>query len=62
MAAPIWYTCTYLDEFRMPMVPAQYPPEVRAVLLRSKNNNIKYDYSQADYVKPSSANNIWSPL
>eukprot|EP00967_Tisochrysis_lutea_P110415 scaffold172776_cov15-Tisochrysis_lutea.AAC.2 len=30
-------------------VPPQYPPEVRQVLLRSRNNSLKYDYSQPDY-------------
>lgn len=32
-----------------PQVPPQYPPEVREVLLRSRNNSLKYDYSQPDY-------------
>jgi hypothetical protein len=30
-------------------VPPQYPSEVREVLLRSRNNSLKYDYSQPDY-------------
>jgi hypothetical protein len=30
-------------------VPQQYPPEVREVLLRNRNTNLAYDYSQADY-------------
>uniref|UniRef100_A0A7S3QU91 NADH dehydrogenase [ubiquinone] 1 beta subcomplex subunit 8, mitochondrial n=1 Tax=Dunaliella tertiolecta TaxID=3047 RepID=A0A7S3QU91_DUNTE len=49
MGLPIWYHANYSDEFRHPMVPPQYPPEVRQVLLRSRNNSLKYDYSQPDY-------------
>lgn len=30
-------------------VPPQYPPEVREVLLRSRNTSLAYDYSQPDY-------------
>jgi hypothetical protein len=30
-------------------VPQQYPPEVREVLIRSRNSAVLYDYSQPDY-------------
>eukprot|EP00195_Chlamydomonas_chlamydogama_P004758 CAMPEP_0202897038 /NCGR_PEP_ID=MMETSP1392-20130828/5902_1 /ASSEMBLY_ACC=CAM_ASM_000868 /TAXON_ID=225041 /ORGANISM="Chlamydomonas chlamydogama, Strain SAG 11-48b" /LENGTH=148 /DNA_ID=CAMNT_0049582583 /DNA_START=52 /DNA_END=498 /DNA_ORIENTATION=+ len=49
MGIPLWYTYTYCDEFRHPMVPPQYPPEVREVLLRRRNTSLTYDYSQPDY-------------
>lgn len=49
MGLPIWYHYNYVDEFRQPFVPPQYPPEVREVLLRSHNTSLLYDYSAPDY-------------
>ncbi|MEW5305000.1 MAG: hypothetical protein WDW36_007572 [Sanguina aurantia] len=62
-AIPIYYAYNVSDEFRMPMVPHQYPPEVRAVLLRSSTTDQRYDISAPDYADLKlSRRAVWTAL
>jgi hypothetical protein len=46
----------------MLQVPQQYPPEVREVLIRSRNSATLYDYSQPDYEDLKRRRQRWVPV
>ncbi|KAJ9529361.1 hypothetical protein QJQ45_013791 [Haematococcus lacustris] len=64
IALPIMYHYYYVDEFRHPMVPEQYPEDVRRVLMRARNTSLLYDYSQPNYEEAVKARrkSYWTPL
>ncbi|GAX77594.1 hypothetical protein CEUSTIGMA_g5038.t1 [Chlamydomonas eustigma] len=63
MGAPLAYLHATTDEFSQPMVPQQFPPEVRQVLEKHGNTSVIWDYSQPDYEQLKARRaRYWTPM
>ncbi|PNW87940.1 hypothetical protein CHLRE_01g007850v5 [Chlamydomonas reinhardtii] len=63
LAAPFYYVANFTDETRMPMVPQQYPAEVRDVLVQRRNSMLKHDFSAPDFKEVKDRAKIyWTPM
>lgn len=63
MGLPLVYLYATTDEFSQPLVPHQYPPEVKQVLARNGNTSVIWDYSSPNYEEMKlRRTRYWTPM